>query len=291
MSRGRTGGKLQDKGGNEDRIKLVEEVCRLIKENPAERLSLSDLESRFGVSRYTIQRDFKEVMGISPRKYVEEVRISLLKRNLREGVPVPEAIYRTGYNSQSWLYEKSGTILGMSPASYRRGGEGTTIRYCTGESGIGTLIVAETDHGICTVSIGEDSDELASWLGREFPKAVLEESESVRDTLDGVRRYLEGQEVNFRFDIAGTDFQRKVWSTLQTIPYGETRSYNEIAERIGKPNAYRAVANACAANPVPLVVPCHRVVRKDGSLGGYALGVERKQALLELEGKKAGKVS
>lgn len=274
------------------RINLVEGICNYIRSNLSSDLSLTVLENQFGVSRYSIQKMFKEIMGITPRKYVEECRISLLKKNLRDGTPVPEAIYQTGYNSQSWLYEKSSALLGMKPASYRKGGEGTEIRYLTADCSLGVLIVAETDHGICSVSIGDSEESVEKWLSREFPRAELIRSGKVQKRIKAILDFFDGQSINLPLDIGGTEFQRRVWSTLVTIPYGETRSYNDIAEKIGMPRAYRAVANACASNPVPLIVPCHRVVRKDGSLGGYALGVHRKEKLLEMEKKNAsgGKV-
>lgn len=269
------------------RVKIVEEVCNYIKMNLSSDLSLEVLENHFGISRYSIQRMFKEIMGITPRKYVEECRISLLKRNLRDGTPVPDAIYQTGYNSQSWLYEKSTALLGMKPASYRKGGDGTEIRYLTAKCSLGVLIVAETDHGICSLSIGDKEEEVEEWLFKEFPRAVLVRSEKVRTRINSVLDFFDGQSINLPLDIGGTDFQRRVWSTLSTIPYGETRSYNDIAEKIGMPKAYRAVARACATNPVPLIVPCHRVIRKDGTLGGYGLGIHRKEMLLEMEKKNA----
>lgn len=275
--------------GPRDRAGTVENMCNYIKQNLSGDLSLSTLENHFGMSRYTIQKMFKEVMGISPRKYVEECRISLLKRNLRNGTPVPEAIYQTGYNSQSWLYEKSSALLGMKPASYRKGGEGTEIKYLTERCSLGILMVAETDFGICSLTIGDTEEDVEKSLAREFPKAELIRSDSVRKRVEAILGFFEGQIVNLPLDIGGTEFQRRVWSTLITIPYGETRSYNDVAIKIGMPMAYRAVARACATNPVPLIVPCHRVVRKDGSIGGYALGVHRKEFLLKLEKKNSGK--
>ncbi len=265
------------------KMELVEEICDHIRRNPTSRNSLSDLEEAFGINRYTLQKAFKKIMGISPRKYVEECRILALKRNLREGEPLPGAIYKAGYNSQSWLYDSGKSKLGMKPSSYRNGGQGTTINYLTGRCVLGTLIVAETDKGICALSIGDSEDVLVRSLYQEFPKATISRSEKVQPRLNSVLEYFDGQEVQLPMDLKGTDFQLRVWSALRSIPYGETRTYNEVAAMIGRPKAFRAVANACAANHVPLIVPCHRVVRSDGSLGGYALGVERKRYLLEME--------
>lgn len=271
------------------KMNLVEDICDFIRQNPTSRNSLSDLAEKFGISRFTIQKVFSKVMGISPRKYVEECRIMALKRNLREGEPLPGAVYKSGYNSQSWLYESSTSKLGMNPSEYRRGGENTIINYLTGKCVLGTVIVAETRKGICALSIGDNEHVLVNSLFREFPNADISESESVRSRLEAVQNYFEGREVDLPLDLRGTDFQIRVWSALRKIPYGETRTYNEIASIIGKPTAFRAVANACAANHIPLIVPCHRVVRSDGSMGGYALGVERKRYLLEMEKRNSRK--
>ena len=270
---------------------LVESICNYIRENPASDMTLSALEHRFKISRYSIQRDFKEIMGISPRKYVEECRIYLLKRNLREGKSMPGAIYLTGYNSQSWAYRDAESKLGMSPSIYRKGGSGASIRYETSECKLGILIVAETHRGICSLSIGDHEGELVDNLYREFPRAEITRSESVNSRIKAVLDYFDGQLLNLPVDVQGTEFQKRVWSAIRKIPYGETLSYDSIAEMIGAPRSYRAVANACAANPVPLIVPCHRVVRKNGDLGGYGLGIARKEFLLEMERKNREKGS
>lgn len=273
--------------GNRRKVDIVEDVCNYIRRNPSSDLSLTFLGEKFGVSKYSLQRKFREVMGITPRKYVEECRINLLKNNLKEGEAIPGAVYSTGYNSSSWLYEGSSSKLGMRPSSYRNGGEGMEIRYLTAQCRLGWLIVAETEHGICALSLADSEVQLIEHMRHEFPKADLSRSESVRKRLDSVLDYFEGQLLNLPVDVQGTEFQKRVWAAISTIPYGETRTYNEIAESIGHPRAYRAVANACGANPVPLIVPCHRVVRKDGGMGGYALGVQRKRYLLDME--KRGK--
>lgn len=158
-----------------------------------------------------------------------------------------------------------------------------TINYLIERSKLGYLLVAETSYGICSVSIADSEEQLISSLKREFPQGKVLRSEKVRKRLKSVLDYFEGQLLNLPVDVNGTDFQKRVWSAIASIPYGETRSYNQIAEMIGKPKAYRAVANACGANPVPLIIPCHRVIRKDGSIGGYGLGPERKRYLLEME--------
>lgn len=271
------------------KMRLVEDICDYVRRNPTSGNSLSDLEKEFKVNRYTIQKVFKKIMGISPRKYVEECRIIALKKNLREGEPLPKAVYSAGYNSQSWLYDSSSSKLGMRPSDYRKGGENTSIKYLTGQCVLGTIIVAETDRGICALSIGDSEEVLVNSLFREFPKAKINRSDDVAPRLQSVQEYFNGMEVNLPLDLRGTDFQVRVWSALRSIPYGETRTYNQVAEMIGKPRAFRAVANACASNHIPLIVPCHRVVRSDGSMGGYALGIERKKYLLELEKRNSGR--
>jgi AraC family transcriptional regulator of adaptative response/methylated-DNA-[protein]-cysteine methyltransferase len=267
---------------------LVESICNFIKSNPSGNVSLNTLETRFGTSRFHIQRTFKEVMGISPRKYAEECRIILLKKNLKEDQPIPRAVYQAGYNSHSWLYGAQSSKLGMTPASYRKGGRGATIFYLIARCKLGYLLVAETRYGICSLNLADDEDTLESFLRKEFPKADLIRSENVRGRLNSVLDYFEGQLLCLPVDIVGTEFQKRVWSALLNIPYGETRSYNQVAEMIGSPKAVRVVANACASNPVPLIIPCHRVVRKDGGLGGYGLGVGRKKYFLEMEKSNSG---
>ncbi len=269
------------------KARLVEQVCDYIRENVSSSLTLEDLEKKFSVRGYTIQRWFKDIMGISPRKYMEELRIHKLKNNLKNGEPMPMAIYNTGYRSQSWLYEDSLSKLGMVPSAYRKGGAGETIYFLTGICTLGAIIVAETEQGICAVSMGDSEEALEQSLKKEFNKADLQRSEKARKRLDSLLEYFNGQRLTLPVALQGTDFQQRVWAAIASIPYGETRSYNEIAEMIGKPKSFRAVANACGANHVPLVIPCHRVVRKDGSLGGYALGLDRKKYLLEMEKKNS----
>lgn len=271
------------------RLELVREVCNYIKTNPTSRITLASLGKHFGVSPYHLQRVFADVMGISPRKYLEECRLSVLKMRLARGEPVLGALRGTGYSSQSWLYKDSRTRLGMTPATYRNGGNGTLVTYATGDCPLGRLLVAATAHGVCSVNVGVNDDELVRALQREYPRGRIVRTDDAGLFLEGVRRHLRGQRVKLPLDIRGTDFQLKVWTALQHIPLGETRSYSEVAEMIGEPRAVRAVANACASNPVPLIVPCHRVIRKDGSLGGYGLGLPRKRALLSNEQALAAK--
>ncbi len=265
------------------RLKLVNDVCDYIRRDPAARITLGDLGKRFGVSPYHLQRVFVEVMGISPRKYVEECRVGILKLRLANGEPIVSAIRGTGYSSQSWLYKDSRSKLGMTPADYKAGGPGKTVMYATGDSSLGRMLVAATENGICSVNVGENDEALLETLRREYRKARIIRSEQAERLLEGVRAHLRGQRVKLPLDLRGSEFQLKVWAAIRQIPPGSTRTYSEIAEMIGEPTAVRAVANACGSNPVPLIVPCHRVIRKDGSLGGYGLGVDRKKELLASE--------
>ena len=235
------------------------------------------------MSPFHLQRVFSGVMGMSPRKYLEECRLNDLRSRLAKGEPVVNALRGTGYSAQSWLYEDSRTRLGMTPGTYRNGAAGTSITYATGDSSLGRLLVAATEHGVCSVKVGRDDDELLRALRSEFPRARISRGKKARRFLDALNDHLSGQEVRLPVDVRGTDFQLRVWIALRDIPLGETRSYSEVARTIGEPRAVRAVANACASNPVPLIIPCHRVIRKDGSLGGYGLGIGRKKILLSTE--------
>jgi len=274
--------------GSAKRADLVRNICDYIRENSTSRITLRSLGERFGLSQFHLQRVFSEVMGMSPRKYLEECRLSELRLRLARGEPVLNALRGTGYSSQSWLYEDSRTRLGMTPATYRNGAPGTVIVYATGDSPLGRLLVAATEHGVCSVKAGRDDAELLRALLKEFPKARVVKGRKAGRFLGALNDHLNGQEVKLPVDVRGTDFQLRVWIALRGIPLGETRSYSDVAEMIGEPKAVRAVANACASNPVPLIIPCHRVIRKDGSLGGYGLGISRKKALLSKEMKLAG---
>ncbi len=265
------------------KAELAREVCDYIKENSTSKITLRSLGEHFGLSPFYLQRIFSEVMGVSPRKYLEECRLSDLRLRLARGDPVVNALHGTGYSSQSWLYEGSRTRLGMTPATYRNGAPGTTITYATGKSSLGRLLVASTEHGICSVRAGGSDEDLIRALKNEFPRAVITRGRKAKRFLGALNDHLSGQEVKLPVDIKGTDFQLRVWRALSEIPLGETRSYSEVARMIGEPRAVRAVANACASNPVPLIIPCHRVIRKDGRLGGYGLGVGRKRTLLSEE--------
>ena len=265
------------------RADLVKKVCDFLRANSTTKVTLRSLGDRFGLSPFHLQRVFTEMMGMSPREYLEEYRLSVLRSRLSRGEPVVNALRGTGYSAQSSLYEDSRRRLGMTPATYRNGGQGTRIGYATGDSSLGRLLVAATEHGVCSVKAGGADQELLKALRKEFPRARIEKSARARRYLVSLEGHLKGQSAKFPLDVRGTEFQMSVWSALSQIPLGETRSYFEVAEMVGEPRAVRAVANACASNPVPLIIPCHRVIRKDGSLGGYGLGIGRKKALLRRE--------
>jgi AraC family transcriptional regulator of adaptative response/methylated-DNA-[protein]-cysteine methyltransferase len=225
-------------------------------------------------------------MGITPRQYAEARRLSGLKAQLKQGQTVTTALYETGYGSSSRLYEQVSTKLGMTPATYRRGGKGMHINYTLVDCSLGRLLVAITERGLCAISLGNSDAELVTALLEEYPAAEFYRDDInlsmwVHKLLD----HLKGGQIHLDLplDFQATAFQWRVWEELRAIPYGSTRSYSEIAKAIGHPKAVRAVARACATNPVSLVIPCHRVIREDGSLGGYRWGLERKQVLIQEE--------
>ena len=252
-----------------------------------ERVTLEQLAEALGASPFHLQRSFKEAFGVSPRDYQEAHRLQSVKSSLKNGSRVADAVYDAGYGSVSRFYEKP--HLGMKASDYRARGKGQSIGYCAFATPIGTVLIAATERGLCSVKVGDDVSTLKESLFEEFGEAILKE-----ETLEGLKQqilaFLDGETslAKVPLDIRGTVFQRKVWEALCRIPRGETRTYSQIAKVIGAPAAVRAVGSACGANPVALVVPCHRAVRTDGGLGGYAWGVARKKKLLELEklGKK-----
>ena len=266
--------------------KLVERVCRAIEANPDGPVTLRSLSAAVGASPYHLQRTFKRLMGVTPRQYADARRMEGLKARLRRGEEVTQALYDAGYGSSSRLYERAPSKLGMTPATYRRGGKDMKISYTVVGSPLGRLLVARTERGLCAVSLGDSDARLEARLQREFPRAELHRDRNgLAEWVNTFLRYLDGRQprLDLPLDVQGTAFQCRVWEELRRIPYGRTRTYGEVAAAIGQPGAARAVGHACATNPVPLVVPCHRVVRGDGGLGGYGLGIERKKKLLERE--------
>ncbi len=273
-------------------VDKVREICRTLDAHPDERITLTDLAAGMGGSPYHLQRTFKRVMGITPRQYADARRLSRLKIHLKEKNNVTEAMYEAGYGSSRSLYERAPSELGMTPATYRRGGEGARIRYTilkcpVGPAGsLGRLLLASTDRGICRVTMGERTDELGAGLRNEFPAAEIKRDDSgLQEWSAAVLRHLEGHQpdLDLPLDIKASAFQRKVWEALQAIPYGKTRSYGEIARAVGRPKGARAVGHACGTNPVAVVIPCHRVIQQNGSLGGYGWGLKRKEILLANE--------
>ncbi|MGQ0547297.1 MAG: bifunctional transcriptional activator/DNA repair enzyme AdaA [Betaproteobacteria bacterium] len=250
-----------------------------------ERVTLEELARAVGASPFHLQRRFKHAFGISPRDYQEAHRKQSLKASLRNGSRVTDALFDAGYGSVSRFYEKAD--LGMRARDYRARGKGQRIGYCSFPSPLGTLLIAATGKGLCSVKIGERAEALEKELKEEF-----NEAEVVAQDLSALKKailsFLNGESSLARvpLDIRGTVFQRRVWAALRRIPRGETRTYGEIARAVGAPAAVRAVGSACGANPVALAVPCHRAVRTDGGLGGYAWGLPRKQLLLELEKRR-----
>jgi AraC family transcriptional regulator of adaptative response/methylated-DNA-[protein]-cysteine methyltransferase len=233
---------------------------------------------------------FRRALGITPGKYAEARRLERLKGGLRNGRSVTESLYEAGYGSSSRLYESASDRLGMTPGTYRKGGRGMKIRYHTVDSDFGKLLVAGTERGVCAVHLADDDSALGIALRGEYPEAIIERDEgSLRHWVDQILAYLQGARVrlDLPLDIQGTAFQFRVWRALQKIAYGATQTYADIARAIGQPGAARAVGHACGTNPVPLIIPCHRVVGSNGKLGGYGLGLDRKRKLLAQEAKAA----
>jgi AraC family transcriptional regulator of adaptative response/methylated-DNA-[protein]-cysteine methyltransferase len=278
-----------DVRGADPVVALVREACRAL--DGPESPKLDGLARRLGQRPHGLLRAFKRVLGITPRQYRDARRVARFKHELKRRPHVSPALYEAGYGSSSRVYERSNALLGMTPATYARGAAGVDIAYTVVPCALGRLLVAATPRGVCRVSLGDTTASLEADLAAEFPAARVRQGAAGRG-LDAWARailhHLDGKEphLDLPLDIRATAFQRRVWLDLQKIPYGETRSYGEVARRIGRPAATRAVARACATNPAALVIPCHRVVREDGELGGYRWGVERKRALLEQEAER-----
>jgi len=249
-------------------------------------VTLAELSRRVGVSPFHLQRLFKRATGLSPREYQSARRMQRVKRGLRKGDDVTTALYDAGFGSSSRLYEKAHQQLGMTPGTYRRGGAGMAIQFAIVPSSLGRLLVAATARGLCAVRFGESASELERELREEFSSAQIHRDDAaLQRYMQPLLASLRGASVtmDLPLDVRATVFQKKVWDALREIPAGETRSYTEVARTIGSPKAVRAVATACASNPVALAVPCHRVVRSDGELAGYRWGIERKKKLLQQE--------
>jgi len=264
----------------------IRRMCRHIDDGLDRPLRLKELAQKAGMSPDHLARRFKRATGVSPRQYAEARRLSSLKEHLRRGDPVSEAIYEAGYGSSSRVYEKAPAQLGMTPAIYRRGGRGLRLDYTIVDSPLGRLLVAATERGVSAVCLGSSDAALEEALRAEYPSAEVKRDERrLRAWVATLVQKIEGREpqAELPLDIQATAFQWRVWRELSAIPRGRTRTYGEVARRIGHPRAVRAVARACATNPVAIAIPCHRVVPKAGGAGGYRWGAEKKQALLERE--------
>ncbi|MDQ3667126.1 MAG: bifunctional DNA-binding transcriptional regulator/O6-methylguanine-DNA methyltransferase Ada [Acidobacteriota bacterium] len=272
-------------------IEMIQRACRYIERQDETSVTLADLGEHIGISAFHLQRVFRKVMGITPRQYADACRIGKFKARVRESGSVAGAMYDAGFSSSSRLYARAPAELGMTPATYGRGGRGAIINYTIASCSLGLLLVAATERGVCAVKLGDSDAALAADLTREYPAAEISRADSMlRAPVDNLLNYLSGRQPDLQLplDLQATAFQWQVWENLRAIPYGETRSYGEVAKAMGRPTAVRAIARACATNPVALVIPCHRVIREDQSLGGYRWGLERKAALLEQEKERKG---
>lgn len=263
----------------------LEQACRLLDQQD---LGLAELADAVGLSATHLQRRFRQQFGLSPAEYRAQRRLAGLKAGLRAGHDVTRALYDAGYGSPSRVYEHGAARLGMAPQAYRRGGEGLELRWSLVPTALGQALVAVTERGVCAVLLGEDAGALEADLRAEFPRATLQRVDAGRDEFLAPRVRAVAEALSDRagavpVELIGTAFQQRVWEALMRIPAGETRSYAELAGSLGMPRGARAVARACAGNRVAVLVPCHRVIRGDGSLGGYRWGLPRKQALLDSE--------
>jgi AraC family transcriptional regulator, regulatory protein of adaptative response / methylated-DNA-[protein]-cysteine methyltransferase len=272
-------------------VEIVRRACLYIENHVDKHPTLEDLSTHTGVSPYYLQRVFKRIVGISPRQYADAMRLEQFKTGVKRGATVTGAMYDAGYGSSSRLYERAKSKLGMTPADYRRGGKEMKITYAIVDCALGRLLVAGTRKGVCAVRLGDTDQILEKNLLNEFSAAeVIRDDKGLGGWVEQIFNHLGGDQphLDLPLDVQATAFQWSVWEKLREIPYGSTRSYSEVARAMGRPSATRAVARACATNPVALVIPCHRVVREDKSLGGYRWGIERKRALLKQEASRSG---
>ncbi len=275
--------------GYDPRLEKVRNAVRYIEEHADENPTLAELGRAVGLSPHHLQRTFKGALGVSPRQYIESLKAQKYKDLLKNGRDLAGAGYEAGYGSSSRVYEGASRYMGMTPATYKKGGEGVSIRYGITGCRLGRLLVAATDKGVCRVSIGERVGELVLDLKNEYPHAILRRSDDeLKEYLNIVASLARGEVPpdSLPLDVRAGAFQCRVWERLKSIPPGNTMTYKDIAEELGLAKGARAVGRACAENPVALLVPCHRVIRGDGGLAGYRWGVERKRKLLEMEKKQ-----
>lgn len=269
-------------------VKILK-ACELLESEDL--YSLDDLAEEVGLSSYHLQRSFKEIIGVSPKKYSEAKRMERFKSELREGGDVTAAMYDAGFGSSSRLYEKAAESMGMTPAAYKKGGQGVTINYSITDCELGRILVARTIKGLCSVAFADDDASLEETLNTEYPNAeIVKDAKVLKGFVDEIMKHLSGEKkrLDLPLDIQATAFQMRVWDLLRKIPYGETVTYSQIAEKLGDTKKVRAVAQACANNRVAVVIPCHRVIGRSGRLSGYRWGVSRKEKLLAAEAS-AGK--
>jgi AraC family transcriptional regulator of adaptative response/methylated-DNA-[protein]-cysteine methyltransferase len=275
-------------------IEKIRETCAYIQthSNSGDPITLELLADQAGWSPFHLHRTFKAVLGITPKQLLDACRVSALKKQLKKGTTVTTAVYEAGFGSSSRVYENVDKNLGMTPAQYKEGGKDVGISYAFAQTPLGLLLAAATDRGLCFVQFGDNVDSLMKELKTEYPQAKISESTARREEMSAwmksLTKYLEGEPaaLDLPIDVKASVFQLKVWRYLQTIPRGETRTYGEVAKAVGDPGASRAVGTACGSNKIALVIPCHRVIRGDKSLGGYRWGMERKTALLDIEKKR-----
>jgi AraC family transcriptional regulator of adaptative response/methylated-DNA-[protein]-cysteine methyltransferase len=275
------------------RVGVIAQACRLI-ENSEQPPSLNELAEQAGLSAYHFHRVFKQTTGLTPRQYAHAQREARLRGELASASRITDAIFDAGFGSNSRFYETASRTLGMKPREYRNGGANVTIRFAVGECSLGSILVAQSERGVCAILLGDDPDALARDLQDRFPRARLVGGDAQFESLVAtVVGFVEVPHLgcNLPLDIRGTAFQQRVWQALRALPVGTTATYSQIARQIGMPNAVRAVASACGANALAVAIPCHRVIRNDGALSGYRWGVERKRALLEKEREAKEQVS
>jgi AraC family transcriptional regulator of adaptative response/methylated-DNA-[protein]-cysteine methyltransferase len=267
-------------------VALVQRALGQLSKASEDGMSLGVLARALGTTQATLRRAFLQVTGLKPREVAEALRVRNFKTLLRSGKSITDALYETGYGSSSRVYERSDAQLGMTPATYRKGGLGMKIGYTIAKSPLGKVLVAATERGVSAVYLGDTESTLVTELREEYPRAEIAAApDSFQRWVSEVVMRIEGKQPHLELplDVQATAFQRRVWKELQRIPRGRTRTYSQVAKSLGQPKAVRAVARACATNPVSVVVPCHRVIREDGTLAGYRWGLSRKEQLLAQE--------